>query len=830
MKLETLRHLRAFAFLIIAVIGGVAGHGMHAHLLADNSVQLEKPVPRRIVIGGDHNYPPYEYLDENGRPSGYNVDLTRAIARELGLDVEIRLGPWEQVRDALARGEIDALQGMFYSPERDLAFDFTAPHTVNHCVAVVRTGEGEPPTAVADLTGRRIVVQQGDIMHDFVLKNGLADRITVVDAQEDALFELVRGNHDCALVSRLTALYWIEKQDWKNLTVGRQPLLSPGYCYAVPHSHKALLAQLSEGLKAIEATGEYRRIYERWMGVYEDTHSGVRMMLGYVALVAVALLVLLLAFSLWSWSLRKQVARKTAELRDGENRYRLLADNTLDVIWVMDLDLRFIYVNPAITLLTGHTPEEWIGSRLPDHCDDDNFNEMARVIAGELEKGPGGAGVVFDVAMFKKNREPIWVEIHGKVLYDDAGRPVRLQGVTRDITERHRANAEREALQEQLNQAQKMESVGRLAGGVAHDFNNLLSIIMGYAELVLEELQDGHPHHAPLREIFDAAIRARDVTRQLLAFSRKQLLEVKRLDVNAAVAELERLLQRLLGEDIELQLRLSDEPLTVAADSAQLTQVLMNLAVNARDAMSDGGTLTIATGRVVLDEAYADLKSGVTPGDYAMIRISDTGCGMDKETLSRIFEPFFTTKGKEKGTGLGLATSYGIVKQHGGNIWAYSEPGQGATFKIYLPLSDAPLPIQVQPPSTVTVHGIGSGTATVLVVEDDPAVRAMAVSVIRRGGYVVFESASVGDAVEKAASHGAPIDLVLTDVVMPGMNGPEVFARIAAHHPEARVLYMSGYSDNVIARQGVLEADIDFIEKPFTVNGLLEKVVEVLSR
>lgn len=812
------------------MIGGVTGYGMHPHLLADNSVQLGKPVPRRIVIGGDHNYPPYEYLDENGRPSGYNVDLTRAIARELGLDVEIRLGPWEQVRDALARGEIDALQGMFYSSERDLAFDFTAPHTVNHCVAVVRTGEGEPPTTIADLTGRRIVVQQGDIMHDFVLKNGLADQITVVDAQEDALFELVRGDHDCALVSRLTALYWIEKQDWKNLTVGRQPLLSPGYCYVVPHGHKALLAQLSEGLKAIEATGEYRRIYERWMGVYEDAHSGVRMMLGYVALVAVALLVLLLAFSLWSWSLRKEVARKTAELRESENRYRLLADNTLDVIWVMDLDLRFTYVNPAITLLTGHSPEEWIGSRLPDHCDDENFNEMARVIAGELEKGPGGAGVVFDVAMFKKNREPIWVEIHGKVLYDDAGQPVRLQGVTRDITERHRANAEREALQEQLNQAQKMESVGRLAGGVAHDFNNLLSIIMGYAELVLEELQDGHPHHAPLREIFDAAIRARDVTRQLLAFSRKQLLEVKRLDVNAAVAELERLLQRLLGEDIELQLRLSDEPLAVAADSAQLTQVLMNLAVNARDAMSDGGTLTIATGRVVLDEAYADLKSGVTPGDYAMIRISDTGCGMDKRTLSRIFEPFFTTKGKEKGTGLGLATSYGIVKQHGGNIWAYSEPGQGATFKIYLPLSDAPLPVQVQPPSTVSVHGIGSGTATVLVVEDDPAVRAMAVSVVRRGGYVVIESASVGDAVEKAASHGAPIDLVLTDVVMPGMNGPEVFARIAAHHPEARVLYMSGYSDNVIARQGVLEEHIDFIEKPFTVNGLLEKVVEVLSR
>jgi CheY-like chemotaxis protein len=210
-----------------------------------------------------------------------------------------------------------------------------------------------------------------------------------------------------------------------------------------------------------------------------------------------------------------------------------------------------------------------------------------------------------------------------------------------------------------------------------------------------------------------------------------------------------------------------------------------------------------------------------------MIRVIDTGCGMDKETLSLVFEPFFTTKGLEKGTGLGLATSYGIIKQHGGNIWVYSEPGQGATFKIYLPLSGSPLPVQ---PPTVPKRNVTQDTATVLVVEDDPAVRAMAVSVVRRGGYEVIESASVGDAVEKAASHGAPIDLVLTDVVMPGMNGPEVFARISALHPEARVLYMSGYSDNVIARQGVLEEDIDFIEKPFTVNGLLEKVVEVLSR
>jgi CheY-like chemotaxis protein len=293
------------------------------------------------------------------------------------------------------------------------------------------------------------------------------------------------------------------------------------------------------------------------------------------------------------------------------------------------------------------------------------------------------------------------------------------------------------------------------------------------------------------------------------------------------VTGFQKLLGRLLGDDIELRMVLSPPPcLSVKADISQLEQVLMNLAVNARDAMADGGVLTIETAPVTLDAAYADRKQGVIPGDYALIAVSDTGCGMDPRTRESIFEPFFTTKTKEKGTGLGLATTYGIVKQHGGNIWVYSEPGIGTTFKIYLPLlGDSDEKAAVDQTDALPE---AAGPATVLLVEDDPAVRKLAARILSSKGYFVIESDSATDAIARAKAHNKPVDLVLTDVIMPQMKGPEVYEAIRRHHPEARVLYMSGYTDDVIVHQGVLKEGVSFIQKPFSVQGLLNKVACVL--
>ncbi len=325
----------------------VMADGTYRHLHAKWFAALELPSHRRIVIGGDHNYPPYEFLDENGRPAGYNVDLTRAIALKLGLDIEIRLGPWVNIREALAKGEIDALQGMFYSPERDLTFDFTPPHTVNHCVSVSRTGDGFPPVTIEELTDKRIVVQKSDIMHDFVVQKGLGAQVAAVDSQEIALRELADGKHDCALVARLTALYWIDKHGWDNLIVGKRPFISPEYCYAVPNNHKALLAQFSEGLKVLEETGEYRRIQEKWLGVYKEEPLSLIKALRYSAMVLIPLALLFLGFSLWSWSLRKQVVRRTAELSAVSERYQAILAAVPDIIMEVDDQKTYTLGNPA---------------------------------------------------------------------------------------------------------------------------------------------------------------------------------------------------------------------------------------------------------------------------------------------------------------------------------------------------------------------------------------------------------------------------------------------------------------------------------------------------
>ncbi len=647
---------------------------------------------------------------------------------------------------------------------------------------------------------------------------------------------------------------------------------------------------------------------------------------------------------------RRQEAEET--LRTNEQKYRLLADNTLDVIWAMSPELVFTYVNPAIRDLTGFLPEEWIGSRLPEHCDAENLAKIVEVIAQEIARGPDGSGVILEAEMLKKNREPVQIEIHGKAIFDENRVPILLQGTSRDISERKRSekllresqekyksildniedgyyevdlagnftffnhsacrilgyssselmgmnnkkymdpenarkvfqtfnrvfttgesfravdwevvtkggmtchldtsvslvkdadgnvsgfrgivrdvterrNAEKEKIRltEQLQQAQKMESIGRLAGGVAHDFNNLLSIILGYGEIVLESLDRDHPHHEMLELIYQAGIRAKELTRQLLAFSRKQVLEMQVVDVNDIVAGFEKLLRRMIGEDIQMVLSLTAEPLTVKADTAQLEQVLMNLAVNARDAMPGGGILTIETAFVELDDAYAEKKPVIIPGIYAMIGVSDTGCGMTKDILGSIFEPFFTTKSRDKGTGLGLATSYGIIKQHGGNIWVYSEPDKGTVFKIYLPLCAEKegvkaLPAKLPPPVT--------GSATVLIVEDDPSVRKLASLILSDHGYTTVESDDVTDAITKAAGLASPIHLVLTDVIMPHMKGPEVYAKVCENHPEARVLYMSGYTDSMITCLRVLNQQVQFVQKPFTAKSLLEKCHKVL--
>jgi len=411
------------------------------------------------------------------------------------------------------------------------------------------------------------------------------------------------------------------------------------------------------------------------------------------------------------------------------------------------------------------------------------------------------------------------VEIHAYPILDEEGKVSQIIEYSIDVTERKH-------LEEQLRQASKMEAIGQLAGGIAHDFNNLLTAIMGYSSILLQQIPKSEPYRQKVVEISVAAERAAGLTRELLAFSRKQVLDVRVLDLNGAVAEFGKILGRLIGENIEVATVLDPSLGQVKADPGQIQQILMNLAINARDAMSEGGKLTVETRNAVLDQEYTRANPEVRPGSYVMFSVSDNGVGMDAQTLSRVFDPFFTTKEKGKGTGLGLSTVYGIVKQHEGHISVYSEPGHGTIFKVYLPrvqevADQTPEPLPTQPGLV--------GKETVLVVEDEDLVRDLACEALQMLGYSVLRAGDPDQALDISSQYEGPIHLLLTDVVLPRMDGRTLFIRLTSQRPATRALYVSGYTEDFIVHHGVLHRGVHFLQKPFTLESLAIKVREVLD-
>jgi len=502
-------------------------------------------------------------------------------------------------------------------------------------------------------------------------------------------------------------------------------------------------------------------------------------------------------------------------LRRSEMNFRSLVTNAPYGICRCDSGGILLDVNPALIAMLGQSAaRELVGRDLATLYAD---TQQWFTVADHLRSLQSFNGLAAD--WIRKDGSTMNARLSGRTIRGERNR-IYFELFAEDITEQR-------ALEQQLRQSQKMEAVGRLAGGIAHDFNNLLMVISGYCEFLLDRVGNDPELRGPAQEIANAANRATTLTRQLLAFSRKQMLAPKILDLNSVVTENLKLLDRLIGEDIDMVMVPGADLGSVKADPGQIEQVIMNLAVNARDAMPNGGKLTLETSNVALDETYARFHPPAQPGEYVMIAISDTGMGMDAETQTHIFEPFYTTKGL-KGTGLGLSTVYGIIKQSGGFIYVYSEPGRGTTFKIYLPrVTAGGETIVAQPPAIVTQAE--RGKETILVVEDETNLRRLARQSLERQGYTVLEAADGNLALKVSALYPGPIHLLLTDVIMPGINGRELANQLTRVRPEMKTLYMSGYTENAIGHNGTLDAGITLLQKPFTLPALQAKVREVID-
>jgi len=519
--------------------------------------------------------------------------------------------------------------------------------------------------------------------------------------------------------------------------------------------------------------------------------------------------------------------RKKAEkaIKESEERYRTILNDMSEGYHEVDLSGNFIFFNEAFHNLFGYSRKEMMGTNFSHYAAEEAIAEKVFLLYKQLfNTGIPVQNGEWDI--IRKDGKRRTLQYYASVVKDSKSNTIGFRGIVRDITEIRQAGAERDTLQAQLNQAQKMESVGRLAGGVAHDFSNMLGVIFGHVEIALKKVKNDNSLSRNLKEIQKAAHRSADLTKQLLAFARKQTISPRKLDLNNTVENMLNMLRRLIGEDIDLIWHPAEHLWFVKMDPTQIDQILANLSVNARDAISGVGRLIIETAMQTFDEAYCSRHPGFVPGDFVLLAVSDNGCGMDKNTLNNLFEPFFTTKVAGKGTGLGLATVYGIVKQNNGFINVYSETGKGSTFKIYLPRS-----VENEEPATAVPaeKNADGGDETILLVEDEPMILEMTATMLQMLGYSVLTASTPEEAIRLARKHTGPVHLLMTDVVMPEMNGRDLSEKITAIHPGIRLLFMSGYTADIIAHQGVLDDGVAFIQKPFSMADMAVKLREVLA-
>ena len=844
---------RGVLWFSVAVAALIAG------ALVAGARQPEETSPPLVLLA-DRDYPPLSYL-ESGAAAGLDVDVAQALARRMGREIRVEVTDWDVAQRRVLRGEADGLLSMSISPERQALFDFTDPIVTHDFGFFVRRADlalDEP----GGFVGSRIGVTRGGFPRR-VLEAEPGLDLVLIRNYEDGFDRLAAGTIDAVAADRWVGAYTIERHALPDIVAAGPPFATRPGAIAVRKGQGALIGDLDAAVRALKSDGTLGQIQDRWRSE-EMLFMSRQRVNRLVRLAAAASLTIAGAVALWIVTVRSQarprppmppaanghehtpgpeavaaidsVERHDAErvhllaralqsandcvmeteeaLRRTELRYREVVENAHDVIFTVDREGHCLSMNPAGRKLTGYVAEDARGIHLsqlvaPHHV---GFarQQLERVLAGEDVP-------TFELAITNREGRLLTLELAVHAVMGDDGAPSGVQGIARDITAR-------KELEDQLRQSQKLEAIGRLAGGIAHDFNNLLTAILGYSALVSDDLPSDSPLREDVAEIQRAANVAESLTRQLLIFSRKDVVQPVEVDLNESVTRVERLLRRIVGERIDLTVRLAPTIGYIHADEGQIEQVVMNLVINARDAMPSGGTLRVETAAMELDETFARTHPGARAGSFARLTVSDTGHGMTPEVQAEIFTPFFTTKSPSTGTGLGLAIVHGIVQQWGGWIGVESAIGVGTRFSIYFPLMPATVLDPAVDPVSVSA-GLGSGT--VLFVEDDECIRTLGTRMLRQKGFKVLPARHAGEALLLAGDPDRRIDLLLTDIVMPGLSGRDLAARMLESRPNLKVLYTSGYNDDIAAVHELNGPA--FLRKPYAPDALVRRIRALLA-
>ena len=820
--------------LIIFFLVGYTTIGF-SHPLTTKEREWLKQHEDKITFALETNYAPFAFVDKNGKSSGLATEYLKLIQKKLGFSLqEKQFESFNDIIESAKKNEVDIVNAVTETEIRSRYLLFTKPFIEIPNVIIVKKDNFEYLT-VEKLKTFKVSTVKNYAITEYLSKNYSYLNMDLVSDDLTALLSVSFNRTDCAILDLATASYLIDENGITNLRVAGDAGYNIKLSIASRKDWPILNQILNKGLAAIRVH-ERESIRNKWISIEQANFFKSGTFWGIIISITSGFLFCLLTVLIWNRTLKKQVFKRTnqltSELKErkkaeknavqAEKRFRDLFESISDLIFTQDIEGRFLSANPAMQKLFGYTEEEFLNKSAAEFMESELRPYYETTYLNKIKKLGYYEGIS---SYFKKDGSKIYIDYRVSIVTPSEGEPY-LSGIGKDVTDKIKSGRKMKQLETQIVQSQKMESVGRLAGGVAHDFNNMLSIILGNSEIMMEDIGPEHPCSSNLKEIQNAAQRSADLTRQLLAFARKQTISPKVLNPNHVIEGMLNMLKRLIGEDIDLLWRPQTDLWPIKIDPSQIDQILANLCINARDALKDVGKVTIETGNISFDETYCEEYSDFIPGDYIVIGVSDNGCGMDRETTTHLFEPFFTTKEKGEGTGLGLATVYGIIKQNNGFINVYSEPSLGTTFKIYLPKYSG----NSEHETKKAVQKVSpKGHETILLVEDEDAILQMTKQMLERLEYTVLAANTPDEAIRTSNVSGTKIDLLITDVVMPSMNGRELAEKILLSFPDMKCLYMSGYTANVIAHRGILDEGLSFINKPFSKQELSIKLREILD-